>query len=44
MRPNAPFFIILLCLMPDDFNYQEESSGTQWVKVRSYICKFPGDI
>jgi hypothetical protein len=31
---NAPwctFFIILLCLMPDDFTRQVESAATQWV-------------
>ena len=22
MRPDAPYFIILLCLMPDDFTHQ----------------------
>jgi hypothetical protein len=25
------FFIILLCLMPDDFTRQVESAATQWV-------------
>jgi hypothetical protein len=25
---NAPYFIILLCLMPDDFTRQGESGGT----------------
>ena len=32
MRPDASHFIILLCLMPDDFTRQEESAATQWVK------------
>jgi hypothetical protein len=32
MRPDAPYIIILLCLTPDDFTHQEESSATQWVK------------
>jgi hypothetical protein len=31
MCPDAPYFIILLCLMPDDFTRQEESTGA-WVK------------
>jgi hypothetical protein len=32
MRPDAhPYFIILLCLMPDNFPRQEESATTQWV-------------
>ena len=26
MRPDAPYFIILLCLMPDDFTHQGEST------------------
>jgi hypothetical protein len=25
---NAPYFIILLCLTPDNFTHQEESGGT----------------
>ena len=32
----APYFIILLCLTPDDFNLQRESTGTQW--VNQAIC------
>jgi hypothetical protein len=31
MRPDVPYFIILLCLMPDDFTCQGESAATQWV-------------
>ena len=31
MRPDAPYFIILLCLTPDDFTCQGESAATQWV-------------
>jgi hypothetical protein len=30
--PNAPYFIILLCLTPDDFTCAWESAGAQWVK------------
>jgi hypothetical protein len=30
---NAPYFIILRCLMPDDFTHQVESAATQWVKA-----------
>ncbi len=29
MRPNAPTFIILLRLMPDDFTCREENAVTQ---------------
>ena len=31
MCPDAPYFSILLCLMPDDFTCQGESAATQWV-------------
>ena len=31
---NAPYFIILLCLMPDNFTHQRESGGAQWVNVK----------
>jgi hypothetical protein len=27
-RPDAPYFIILLCLTSDDFTHQGESTGT----------------
>jgi hypothetical protein len=30
---NASHFIILLCLMPDDFTHQGESAATQWVNL-----------
>jgi hypothetical protein len=34
MRPDAPYFIILLCLAPHDFTRQGESAAcTQWVNV-----------
>ena len=29
MHPDAPYFIILLCLMPDDFTHQGKSAATQ---------------
>ena len=29
LSDNAPYFIILLCLMPDDFSHQGESAATQ---------------
>jgi hypothetical protein len=29
---NAPYFSILLCLMPDDFTSQVASATTQWIK------------
>ena len=32
MHPDVPHFIILLCLMPDDFTRQGESAATQCVK------------
>ena len=28
MRPDAPYFINLLCLMPDDFTCQGECAAT----------------
>jgi hypothetical protein len=31
MRPDAPYFSILLCLTLDDFTPQVESAATQWV-------------
>jgi hypothetical protein len=31
MCPDAPYFVILLYLMPDDFTRQGESAATQWV-------------
>jgi hypothetical protein len=35
-RPDAPYVIILLCLMPDDFTCQGESAATQWVVPRQF--------
>jgi hypothetical protein len=35
--PNAPYFIILLCLMPDDFTCQGESAATQWVNLPMHL-------
>ena len=37
MHPDAPYFIILLCLTPDDFTHQRESAATQWVNVNSEL-------
>ena len=31
MHPDAPYFIILLCLTPDDFTHRGKSAATQWV-------------
>jgi hypothetical protein len=31
MCPDVPYFIILLCLTPDDFTHQGESAASQWV-------------
>ena len=28
---DVPYFIILLCLMPEDFTCQGENAATQWV-------------
>ena len=33
MHPDAPYFIILLGLTPDDFTRQGESAATQWVNA-----------
>jgi hypothetical protein len=33
MCMDAPYFIILLCLTPDDSTCQRESAATQWVKI-----------
>ena len=30
---NAPYYNILLCLMPDNFTRQVESAATQWVQL-----------
>jgi hypothetical protein len=30
--PDMPYFIILLCPMPDNFIHQEVSAATQWAK------------
>ena len=32
LHPDAPYFIILLCLTPDDFTLQGESAGALCVK------------
>ena len=31
MCPDAPYFIILLCLTADDFTREGKSAATQWV-------------
>jgi hypothetical protein len=36
MCPEAPYFVILLCPMADDFTCQEKSVATQW--VNQTIC------
>jgi hypothetical protein len=38
---NASHFIILLCLMPDDFTRQGESAATHWVNHSNPILIFP---
>jgi hypothetical protein len=37
MHPDAPYFIILLSLTPDDFTRQGESAATQWVINESRV-------
>ena len=41
MHPNATNSAIVLCLMPDDFTCQEESAGSQWLKLSQilYLAK-----
>ena len=38
MHPDVPHFIILFCLMPDDFTRQRECAATQWVKIARQNC------
>ncbi len=40
LSDNAPYFIILLCLMPDDFTHQGESAATQWVVILLILLSF----
>ena len=35
MQPHVTYFIILLCLMPEDFTHQGESAATQWVNSQT---------
>jgi transcriptional antiterminator len=40
------YFIIFLCLTPDDFTGKGESAATQWVKqehILIYFCYFLGN-
>jgi hypothetical protein len=32
---NAPYFIILLCLTPDNFTCKGEGAATQWVNKKN---------
>ena len=32
MRSDAPYFIVLLWLMPDDFTHQGESAAIEWIE------------
>jgi hypothetical protein len=36
MCPDAPFFIILLCLVPGNFTCQGMSAATQWIKNKMH--------
>jgi hypothetical protein len=38
LSDNAPYFVILLCLTPDDFTHQGESAATQWVNQTICPC------
>jgi hypothetical protein len=43
MCPDVPYFIILLCLTPDDFTRHGESAATQWVTSRFNLASIqPG--
>jgi hypothetical protein len=44
MRPDAPSFIILLCLPPDNFTRQGESAATQWVKLNKIFKRLLEDF
>jgi hypothetical protein len=35
MRPDVPYFIILICLMP--YNLQGESAATQWFNIIDFL-------
>jgi hypothetical protein len=39
LRPNALYFIMLLCLTPDDFTREWESTGAQWVNSIDILYK-----
>jgi hypothetical protein len=39
LRPNALYFIMLLCLTPDDFTRKWESTGAQWVNSIDILYK-----
>jgi hypothetical protein len=38
MRPDTRYFIILLCLMPDDFTRQGKNAVTQWLICNSIVA------
>jgi hypothetical protein len=44
LNPNAPYFIILLCLMPDNLTGQGETSGAQWVSTFFHPANRPIDF
>jgi hypothetical protein len=37
MRPDAPYFIILLCLTPDDFTCQGKSAALNGLNLFNFI-------
>jgi hypothetical protein len=45
MHPDAPYFSILFCLMPDNFTRQVESAATQWVNMQQKLmnCNYQSE-
>jgi hypothetical protein len=43
MCPDEAYFVILLCLIPDDFTHLGESAATQWVNwvIMGYLLMHP---
>jgi hypothetical protein len=43
MRPDAPYFIIRLCLTPDDLVRHGEIAVTQWIsffqRLKATVCR-----
>jgi hypothetical protein len=43
MHPDVPYFIILLCLTPDNFTHLLESPANHWVN-RHPVNPLSGDV